>query len=391
MNVKYLYILLLMTCPLNAQNHMDVMLSSIEKNNTTLKALRETANAQKLGNQTDIGLPDPEIEFNYLWGSPTRIGNRKDIAITQSFDFLTLSNSKKRMASKLNDLIDCQYKAERQKVLLEAWQYALDLVYYNALCRELEIQKANSKEIVVLQKKKLEQGDGTALEYNNMGLNQSLIEGKLLQMQTERQTVLAHLKQLNGGLPVVMADTTYDAVEIPENFNTWFNSVAGKSPLLDYVRKDVDLAHERVSFNKKKSLPSLSLGYMSEKTIGEHFQGVSIGISIPLWSNKNRVKQAKAEVCAAENRKDDAVRKFYGELEVAFQRVVGLQKAMEVYRKGLQECNNSRLLKKSLDMGQISILEYLVGIGTYYETLDKVLASERDFQKAYSELISVTL
>lgn len=73
------------TSSLFAQNKISDVLGSIEQNNTTLKALRETADAQKLANRTGIFLSDPEIGFNYLWGNPSSAGNRQDINVTQSF------------------------------------------------------------------------------------------------------------------------------------------------------------------------------------------------------------------------------------------------------------------------------------------------------------------
>lgn len=47
-------------------------------------------------------------------------------------------------------------------------------------------------------------------------------------------------------------------------------------------------------------LPKFSAGYSLERTLGQKYQGISVGISIPLWENKNRVKQAKAGVVAAQ-------------------------------------------------------------------------------------------
>ncbi len=45
---------ILATTSLFAQNNMKEVLATIEQNNTTLKALRETADAQKLENRTGI-------------------------------------------------------------------------------------------------------------------------------------------------------------------------------------------------------------------------------------------------------------------------------------------------------------------------------------------------
>ncbi len=59
-----------------AQNNIDSVLSEIERNNTTLSALKEKAEANKLGNKTGIYMQNPEVEFNYLWGNDV-VGNRQ--------------------------------------------------------------------------------------------------------------------------------------------------------------------------------------------------------------------------------------------------------------------------------------------------------------------------
>ena len=61
-------IALFVTSTLLAQSSMDQILHTIEQNNTTLKALRETADAEKLENKSGITLPDPELGFNYQIG-----------------------------------------------------------------------------------------------------------------------------------------------------------------------------------------------------------------------------------------------------------------------------------------------------------------------------------
>jgi hypothetical protein len=61
------------------------------------------------------------------------------------------------------------------------------------------------------------------------------------------------------------------------------------------------------------------------------------------------------------------------------------------YRKTLETANNTDLLTKALNLGHISILDYIVEIGLYYETVNRTLEAERDYQKAYAELTAVEL
>ena len=56
MRTIILIMVLLASVSLVAQENIDSILFSIEENNSTLKALREETNAQKLGNKTGIYL-----------------------------------------------------------------------------------------------------------------------------------------------------------------------------------------------------------------------------------------------------------------------------------------------------------------------------------------------
>ncbi len=51
----------------------------------------------------------------------------------------------------------------------------------------------------------------------------------------------------------------------------------------------------------------------------EGWQGVKLGVSIPLWENRNRVKHARAEVAAAEQAMDDARLQYSARLEFLFE------------------------------------------------------------------------
>lgn len=378
-------------CPLFAQDNISKILSAVEQNNTTLKTLRATANAEKLGNKTGLFLPDPEIGFNYLWGNPSYIGSRTDVQVTQAFDIPTLSGMKKRMADDKNNMVEWQYRANRMNILLEAKEYLLDLIYYNGLLKEMMIRKSHAGTIASSQKTRMEKGEGNILEYNNVRLNLSKVEAGIQQIETERAAVLSQLARLNGGAAVSISDSDFEAVTLPADFNAWFAVAENKNPVLAYVKSDIALNKKQLSLNKAMNLPSFSVGYMSEKTAGQRYQGVSVGVSIPLWSNRNKVRQAQAAVTAAEVRKTDATVQFYSQLEILYQRVAGLQKTARTYRQSLADANNSSLLKKALDAGEISILDYMLQAALYYDSVDKALAAERDYQKAYAELSAVEL
>lgn len=389
---KIVYILaLLATTSLYAQNSVDKVLLSIENNNTTLKALKEQSNADKLANRTGIFLSSPDIEFNYLWGTPGNVGNRNDIKVTQTLDFATIAGMRSRVADSQNGLVELQYKADRINVLLQAKQYCLDLIYYNALSVELRLRLGHAQTIADAYRDKLDRGDANALEYNKIQLNLSTVRGELARVEVERKALLSELKRLNGGVEIPFDDFQYPNVMLPVSFDSWFVAAQEKSPVLQYVKQEVEVSKKQVTLSKGMGLPSLSAGYMREKVVGQDYQGISVGLAIPMWDNKNRVKQARAALLAAESREVDSRLQFYGQLQNLYERVVGLNAAAVEYRKTLIDVNSGILLKKALDAGEISLLEYIVEIGLYYNTVNQTLEAERDFQKAFAELSSVEL
>lgn len=376
---------------LYAQNNINSVLTSIEENNTTLKALRETAESQKLENRTGIYLSNPEVGFNYLWGNPVDMGNRTDFSVTQTFDIPTITGMKSKVANGKNDLVEWQYKADRMNIMLEAKQYCIELIYYNALKKELDIRLEHAKTIAESYEKRLATGDANKLEYNKVQLNLSTVQGEISRIEVERNALLSQLKRLNGGNDVTFDDSQFAQIQLPLNFDDWFVNAEQKNPVLAYIKQEIEVSKRQVSVSKAMGLPTFSAGYMSEKVVGQRFQGVSVGVSIPLWENKNRVKQAKAAVRAAESREADSKQQFYSNLQIQFNRAIGLQNTAQAYRKSLLTANSTDLLKKALDAGEISLLDYMVEIGLYYETVNQALQAEMDYQKAFAELSAVEL
>ena len=377
--------------PIVAQNEVETVLREIETNSTTLIALREQMEAQKLNNRTGIYLPNPEVEFNYLWGSPSPIGNRTDINITQSLDFPTAYGHRSRISKLENANADIMYKSERINLLLRAKQICVELAYYNALAKEYTERLTNAGRIAETYRTRFDKGDANILENNKAQLNLTAVGNEMDRIEIERASLLSELRALNGGVEIAFTTTNIVSEPLPANFDDWYTITEAKSPVLQYVKGQIEIGQQQVSLNKALGLPKFIAGYMNEKVVGEKFQGVTIGVSVPLWENKNKVKQAQAQVRATEIALEDNKIQFYGRLQNLYKRSSGLQANALKYREALSAYNNEVLLKKALDSGEISLLNYLLEIEYYYDAMNKVLEAERDFGLSMAELSAVEL
>ena len=377
--------------PIMAQNELETVLKEIETNSTSLAALRQQMEADKSSNRTGIYLPNPEVEFNYLWGSPSSIGNRTDISATQSFDFPTAYVHRSKISKLENANVDVMYKSERINLLLQAKQICIELAYYNALAKECAVRVTHAERIAETYRIRFDKGDVNILENNKAQLNLTTVGNEMNRIEIERTSLLSELRALNGGVEIAFTATAIENEPLPDNFDDWYAVAETKNPVLQYVRGKIEITQQQVGLNKALGLPKFTAGYMSEKVVGERFQGVTVGVSVPLWENKNMVKQAKAQVRATEITLEDTEIQFYNRLQNLFIKTSGLRENALKYRNALSLYGNENLLNKALDSGEISILNYLLEIEYYYDAMDKVLEAERDCNLSIAELSAVEL
>ena len=92
----------------------------------------------------------------------------------------------------------------------------------------------------------------------------------------------------------------FDEVFLPDDFELWYATQASSIPLLSEMTSDLEASRFNEKLAKSLTLPKLSVGYMTETVVGQQYSGVTAGITIPLWENKNTVKQIKRSSLVSE-------------------------------------------------------------------------------------------
>lgn len=334
------------------------VLRQIEAKSQTLVAYRNKADAQRMENHTGNTLYNPEVEFGYLWGNPSAIGNRKDISITQSFDFPTIYYQRSRMADLLDEGSEWEFRQQRMELLLHAKTLLIDLTYQNALIALYERQCANSRQIEEAYRLKLEEGDATQMDYNNAKLCLSAIENELRLALNERRKICDELSILNGGDTIVFSLTSFPNITIPSDFNSFYEEAENKSPTLQYLETRVCIDNSQVGLSQASSYPKLSVGYMGEFVTGEKFQGITFGMSIPLWESKGKVRSAKATAQASRSATEDAKQQYRLRLKTLYDQAKTLQEIVRQYDTIL-DGSGETLLLKAFNAGELSLIHYI--------------------------------
>ena len=377
-----------MSVPGFAQENAGTVLSQIEKNNTALQALRKRTEADQYGYKAERALEAPEVGFDYLWSSPADVGTRKDISVTQSIDVAALAGARGKLANSRTELSAIQYNIERQKILLEAKQLYIRIVYCNAVNAELSSRIARSEQIEAAYRDMQARGETDMIEVNKAHLAHLSQKNALARNLVERESLLSELQGLNGGEPVEVNASVISTDEVlPADFGAWYAEASQQIPELAYMKKNVDVNAAEARTAKMANYPSLTAGYMAELVKGSNFRGLTLGLSIPIWSVRSKVRQANASCEAAKLEERDAVTKTYNSFKALYGRAKGLQEISAELSSSLAVSTEAMALTEhKLKAGDISLIDNIMELSLYYSLADEVLATSCDYALALAEL-----
>lgn len=369
-----------------AQSGYEQVLVEVEKNNTTLQALRQQSEAMKLDNRTGIYLDNPEVELKRMFEGSSDDGSLTEITLKQTFDFPSAYHYKSGIADGQNQVVEMEYQQSRKDILLEAATICVNLTYQNILKKELTKRFQHAKGIADATQSRFSLGETDVLERNKAQLSLLSARKALETCEVERNALLTELTRLNGGRSISYEHMDYSIYQLPPSFEEWFQQIKDNNPILLAAAYNVEVSKKQEKLSKAMSLPKLSAGYVNERVAGNTQHGLIVGMSIPLWQNKNTVKSAKIQTKALETVKIDVQQQFYNTLKMQYDRAFSLRELLDDYKKILHTISSDELLRKALNGGQISLLSYLMELSIYYDAVNTLMEAERDYQYAISEL-----
>ena len=133
--------------------------------------------------------------------------------------------------------------------------------------------------------------------------------------------------------------------------------------------------------NRQGWLPKLEVGYRRNTELDEKFNGLLIGGSLPIFSNRKKTKIARAQAVSARLMADDARLKAEAEVHSRFNELQQLREALAVYDVPLMKHTIS-LLYQAVTEGQLSIIDFYVEADGVYRNLQNQLELENQYQKA---------
>ncbi len=384
--------LLLAVTSAGAQTSIADVLTSIEANNSELKALAQVVLGQKATASAQNSLVDPTVGFSHLWGAESAQNRKYEISVSQAFDFPSLYVNRNQLKGMKHTLYDTQLASQRQQILLQTKELCLQIVYLNRHIELAQKRQEAADQLAKLYRSRLESGDANIIDVNKIEIEQLNVATNYTRLVNERNACLARLQVMNGGKAIVGLDalTEYPAEELPASFEEWKSQTLQMAPELQLFRQNNEIAEREISLSKAGWLPRFELGYRHSYELGDRFNGLTVGVSIPLFANRKQVKIARAQAVAESFTGNYQALQAEEALQTAYKEAVSLKANLDRYTT-LTSRNQFQLLQKALTVGQISMVEYLVDATQLYEAFENQLSLEYEYRLRLARLYKYNL
>lgn len=344
----------------------------------------------------------PKTDVNLMYGQYNSFArNDNNISIAQTFPFSTFTGSQRAYGKALTELSTYQLQAvknDMRKQVTDAY-----VKVNHALLLQTKFIQLDSiwRQMEQSSKKRFDAGDITALAYGTVVNQRMEIQAQLWQSRESVKQLYTHLSALlQVSDSVLIADTSIfllsDAV-INQSVS------ADENPITRYALQSKVVAEKQKSVEWNRALPDLRLGYFNQTLIGSHnvsgtevlygsnarFQGINIGLAVPVWFLPDRSRIQAAEI---EKQKRNAL---YVSAQKQWDAQVQHARANYNKHKGLLTYYSESALplaRKTLEQsiaavkaGEISYSEFLVYTKQAIDTEIRNLQAVLDYNLTLSE------
>lgn len=356
-------------------------ISGIIANNIGIKTDEALANAEKNALESTNNLSDPELDFTHQWGQKG-IGNKWSIGISQSFEWPGVYSAKKDLIRSRQKVLDRSQNAKTHSLRLEIYKLVLENIYLKKKesLRRSQLMRIDS--LICVYQKGVNEGEISILDLNKLKIERVNTQRLLTESLNSLNENFETLTGLNGGKN---CRNILDGIDnFPQgvllSMESYITAAMHNDPNIQYNTSMSNLLKDEGKTLGRSFIPSFSLGYSHDYELGEHFNGISLGLTIPVFSNRHRKQEIEhkkianlLEISDRETEIRTSVRKLYS-------LVSSLDNELENYGDALFDVNNFRLLDIALAAGHISLIEYLTQTGYFRDAAEGYI--DMDYQRA---------
>ncbi|MCM1313707.1 MAG: TolC family protein [Bacteroides sp.] len=363
---------------------MDVVLESVEKNNIELQAVRKGNEAAVWEMKAGNNLEGLSVEYSPFYRKGVSGMASSELVVTQGFDFPTLYAARKKAGDLQQTVFDWQYQTVRRDILLEAKNLCIDLIFLEKERALLEMRGKNADSLLMLYEKKMAEGDATIIEINKIKMERMGVLADRAKNKAAHNVSMQALVALNGNEPLSFSESCYPDFVMENDWESMKERILSADPALRMLQAETEVSLQEVKVSKHTGIPKLEVGYRRNTEMREASNGFLVGASIPIFSNRHKVKAAKAQFVTAQMRRDNEYLQAENKVRAQYEEIKMLKSAVEVYDTHLMYAT-LEVLRTAVEEGGLSLADYYIEADAIYKGLQEHLRLENQYMKAVAE------
>ncbi len=249
---------------------------------------------QLLGTGFDL----PKTEFSGLFGQLNSGANDVNLSVSQSFNPFQIAAKRKLLRANVSES-EIELQLAKQDLKLRIRQIWNEMHYQNQQLLLLQKHDSLLSKATTSAQLQFNTGEITELESAIIVSNQQMHEQRIIQKLSQIRIQKSKLKYYLGIADFNLAPEKYVAL-----ISIYPNDSLSNHPAILQAKQKTVIADANRKISNAQRLPDFSLGYfaqsINEQTYNQNnslrFDGVSVGVTIPLFTTSGASKTKAAEI-----------------------------------------------------------------------------------------------
>lgn len=275
--------------------------------------------------------------------------------------------------------------------LLQARLTVQEILYLQKRIEVDSLRLADAEFARQIARVRAQAGDITSIEENRIEFQSLSARNNLTRTRMALETALTTLSSLSG--LSLEADVQIEPMPLPAlaPLEQVLEQAYAADPALSAARASGQAALAERRLAVSLALPKFSAGYKYSSSDGAKFHGVMAGMSIPLFESRNTVRLARARQAEVEATTLALETNLTADLTAKHSQACRLEAMSRTYQEGGDGAGKSALLRKALQEGSLTILEYFTELDPVYRHMDEVNELLYNYRSLLIELNKYTL
>ena len=373
-----------------AQHHYQSVLDTLYLRSGSLALLQQQMESQRSVVAAETLLDDPSISFEHLWSSHTGEGNRWNMSISQELPVGQYS-VRRRIREFVCDTIEARWLVQRQHWMLDMQHLCAEIVYTNMQLAHYTHCVEMAEQVADAVSRRMDLGDCNVIEYNRAQLELVALQNKQQLLLTLRESRMMLLRTYNNNIPITVADTIFPDIMLADSFDDWYEQIRRRAPELQMMAKQTQLQHEQFRLSQREALPRVTAGVVAEYEADCLFRGLAVGVNVPIWNRRRQVSGARLVWHTAQQEEQLIEQQLSGRLRMLYTQVQALLTEVDRLSAQCALYDSEALLLKSFLMGELPLESYLRQVEFFHDTELAVIAARYALERAWLDLMAVTL